>query len=70
MEVKLLRCRHTDIIDRLVLNFKIGKPVFNEYGERVGTVLKVWRDGHFLIGDIECVPEDINKGKWCHFDAY
>ena len=60
MIATIYRSDDTEFLERIVLGFRAGVPV-NKDGQRVGTVLKVWREGKYIKADIECVDEDFKE---------
>ena len=64
--MNLFYSRKIDILERLVKGFKIGKPFYNAKHQRIGTVLKIWRSGHYLVADVECVIDELKSGQVCY----
>lgn len=58
MEAVIFRSDDTQTLDCLVANFK-PCPHLDADGVRIGTVLRIWREGTRIVADIECVPEDV-----------
>ncbi len=54
---RLMRIPNRAKLDRIVRDHKLA-PLKNKDGVRIGNVLRVWRDGYWLMGLLEVVPED------------
>ncbi len=52
--------QHNDVnmLDAMIQRTKLPIPFVNKKGQRSGNVLRIWREGFFIKGDVECVPDD------------
>lgn len=63
MEATVFRSKDHVMLDKIVGKHWVGMPFLDENGDRVGTVVRMWRDGDRVRADIEVVPEDVVKWK-------
>jgi hypothetical protein len=61
MQAVIYRSKDREELDRLARHYKLGMPFVGRNGERIGTILRTWRAGEYLMAEIECVPEDMPK---------